>query len=70
MKNAFKNYGDWILGSAGFLIFALIVWVFIWGMLLIAKNMTQAFGSLGNVKNNTAAFHLDQAQDLDFKGLQ
>jgi hypothetical protein len=69
MKNIFKAYGDWILGAAGFAILVSMIWVFAWGILLISKNMTQAFGSLGEIKDG-ATFHLDQAEALDLKGLK
>ena len=68
MKNIFKTYGDWILGAVGFLILSCIIWVFAWGILLISRNMTQAFGSLGQTQNGMT-FRIDQAQTLDLKGL-
>lgn len=69
MKNIFKTYGDWILGITGFVILACIIWVFTWGILLISRNMTQAFGSLGEIKDG-ATFHINEAQTLNLKGLK
>jgi len=69
MKNIFKNYGDWILGGLGMLLFLSIVWIFSWGILLIGKSMGQAFGSLGKEKNVVTTFLVEEAQKLDFKGL-
>lgn len=70
MKNIFKNYGEWILGLAGLVLFASIIWVFSWGILLISGSMSQAFGSLGRGQNAAATFRVDQAKELDFKGLK
>jgi len=69
MKNILKSYGDWILGGLGMLLFLSIVWIFSWGILLIGRSMSQAFGSLGKEKSVVTTFLVDDAKKLDFKGL-
>lgn len=61
-----RNYADWVLGVIGVILSILLLWVLIWGTLLIV-NMGRVFGSLG-MGESPKSFEIEAAKKLDFKG--
>lgn len=68
MKQFTKDHAEWILGIAGTLMGALLIWFLIWGALVVTRNINRTFRSPIETENQLK-FDLDKVEQLDFRGL-
>lgn len=68
MKAVVKNYADWILGGVALVVGGLLIYMFIWGGILIIQNMDRAFGT-SNGTTPDPRYEIEKARQLDYRGL-
>lgn len=68
MNKLFKSKQEWILGTAGVVLLAVLISIFIWGIGFLAAGIGKAITS-GNTKSAGMNFDLEGAKQLNLKGL-
>lgn len=69
LKNVIRTHTEWLLSAAGILLIIIIGWILVWGVTVLAQDLSASLGASGP-QNATDKFDLEAASKLNFRGLQ
>jgi hypothetical protein len=69
IKSIVKTHVEWILVGSGVVIAASIIWILVWGVAVLAKDMGASLGA-PKIEDAGDKFEIQKAAGLDFRGLK